>query len=93
MNNEPRRDLSDEPEYDPKLHVTAAELRAAGISVPENIPDAAWVLRSSIVPAVTVHDPAKGPPDVMSATLRLEFTAPFRWVELNVTNPPSMDGV
>ena len=87
MIDETKRDPSDVPEYDPRFHVTASELRAAGIPVPVEIPDAAWLLRSSIVPAVTVHDPTKAPPDVMSASLSLEFTAPFRWIGATVSIP------
>lgn len=76
-------------EYDPAVHVTAAELRASGIPVPDNIPDLAFVRRGSIIPTasvvdVTADDTAAGR---MRATLRFDFTEPFQWIEVDVVLP------
>ena len=61
-------------EYSPALDVTAGELREAGYSVPDNIPDCAWIPQSSVKES---YDPAT------DSDIRLTFTEPFRWNELN----------
>jgi hypothetical protein len=36
--------------YNPGTHITAGELRRRGMSVPEDIPDHAWIRKSAVVP-------------------------------------------
>lgn len=69
--------------YDPKTCATAAELRARGFKIPDNIPDAAWIREG----AWTLI----GSPEVsMEGTLltcklgSLVFLEPFRWVRVEV---------
>lgn len=73
------------PEYDEETCVTAGELRAAGIPVPESVPDCGWIPRGSMVPgpeAPTVsHDPATG---VFSVQIPFGFSQPFRWIEVDL---------
>lgn len=73
-----------EPEYDEKTCVTAGELRARGVPVPEDIPDVAWVPRASLV--VKTGEAKMGDePGKIVLSLAVEFTAPFRWLELSCT--------
>lgn len=77
---------SDECDYDEASCVSAGELRAAGYSVPENIPDCAWVPRSSVRvnnDEVSAHtDP--GDPSIVHVSVSVEFTEPFKWVEATI---------
>jgi hypothetical protein len=65
------------PEYDPQKHVHASELRAAGIQVPEEVPDCAWVPRNSFTIRQTGCITKDG-----KALMRAEvvFLEPFRWL-------------
>jgi hypothetical protein len=38
--------------YDPRIHVTAAALRKGGMTVPDNIPDHAWIVRTAVRPVM-----------------------------------------
>lgn len=78
-------------EYDPKIHITAGELRAAGATIPDNIPDCGWVPRSALTISRVVHvDPARVPEDMGAGALpNIELvtstTEPFRWIEIKGT--------
>ena len=37
-----------EPEYDERTCITARELRAGGVGLPEEIPSCAWVPRAAV---------------------------------------------
>lgn len=80
--------MSSEPTYDPETCITAAELRASGINVPEKIPDVAWVPKWSIkfgVPAANeVLYPEK---DTIAVDVQVEFSEPFRWVYAEISIP------
>ena len=74
--------------YDPEFHVTAAELREAGIPVPGDIPGPAWTLRSSVGPGVTVSDPSKAAPhETIPAILRFELTASWGRMDATIMIP------
>ena len=64
--------------YNPDLHITAAELRSAGVDIPEHIPDAAYMVRSgwrADVEKVSVVD------NRIHTTLRMEPIEPMYWPE------------
>lgn len=68
------------PEYDEATCITAAELRAQGIAVDEEVPDLAWVRRDSIrYRHGAVVREAGGR---FSTTIGVEFTEPFRCIEI-----------
>jgi hypothetical protein len=73
------------PEYDPATCITAGELRAVGIPVPESVPDCGWIPRGSMAPGpeepTTSYDPATG---IITAMIPTCFTQPFRWFELDL---------
>jgi hypothetical protein len=72
----------DENGYDEATCVTAGELRAMGVPVPEKIPDCGWV---------PTHAVRWGPPnasmegDTVFVELGVSFLEDFRWVELTYT--------
>jgi hypothetical protein len=63
------------------MKVSAAELRAAGISIADRIPDCATIDRSGI------HYRLKGVTSsqdrVITFDMEVEFTAPFEWITLS----------
>lgn len=75
-------------EYDEATCVTAGELRAVGLSIPENIPDCAWVLRSSIRISLKNIEVVSTGPDKLADPhigLTVEFTQPFNWISIDFT--------
>lgn len=64
--------------------ISAAELRAMGIELPESIPDVAIIARSAmrIETNGVLFDPAT---QVLTMRLTATFDAPFRWVEIDAT--------
>lgn len=77
--------MTEKDKYDPAVHVTAGELRANGIKIPEDIPDVGFVRRDSIKHEVDVGATEKQiAAGEMRATLRFDFTEPFEWVEITV---------
>lgn len=69
-------------QYDSKVHVTAGELRAAGLDIPDTVPDTGWVPRSSI--KTEVEDSETLEDGVVSFGLTHEFTQPFRWLRVEL---------
>ena len=74
-----------EREYDPVTCICAKELREVGINVPEEIPDCAWVPRTSL--NLKLGDVSQDPsdPTVISVLTEMNFIEPFRWVEAKIT--------
>lgn len=71
------------PEYDPETCVTAAELRERGMSIPDHIPDVAWIPEGSwtFTGDVSVQQD-KDDPELLHVNLgSLVFTQPFRWIK------------
>lgn len=64
--------------YDAKTCVTAGELRAAGFTIPDDIPNVGWVPRRSITwdGDVSVEEIDHK----LRASVTLRFTEPFRWI-------------
>lgn len=63
--------------------VSAGELRAMGIPVPDTIPDCATTKRS----AIRMHvGPTTGDPGARTVNVRVDvaFDAPFEWIEMKV---------
>jgi hypothetical protein len=79
------RIIKEVDEYDEKTCITACELRAAGVPIPDSIPDCGWVLRTSIKwgvgPATAEDNSELG---VVSVCISAEFTKPFTWIRLEV---------
>lgn len=68
-------------EYDPETCVTAGELRARGITLPDSIPDVGWAPRSSvhISPCVTRIEG-----DTLHVEWTVTFEEVFRWISCKV---------
>ncbi len=74
---------------DPEDVLYAGDLRAMGAEVPAEIPDCAWVLRSSVKSSFVVdrtHSIMKT--GEIRGTTTLTFSAPWSWVECSVTIGP-----
>lgn len=70
-------------EYDPATCITAGELRAVGVPVPDNIPDCGWVPRWAwTFKAEPAEHQAAQSPDVISMEVSHRFSEPFRWVDV-----------
>ena len=74
--------MSDEPEYDSKTCVMAVELREAGLSIPDAIPDVAWIHRASM--SIDIGDVRESGPDRFEVGMAISFLEPFRWIRLEV---------
>ena len=73
-------------DFNARTCITAEQLRSIGLEIPESIPGCAWISRSSIQigPGVASHDK-----ETLSCTSPVSFTEDFKWVEIDVTIPPS----
>lgn len=76
-----------EPEYDPKTCITADELRAMSIPVPDRVPGCGWVPRHAMewraeVPEHSKEDIAQG---ILNVSMEVTFTEPFRWITATMT--------
>ena len=70
-------------EYDEKTCITAGELRQLSIvKIPDDIPDCAWVPRSSlsICPEGATVDKKNG-----ILTMPIQFTVPFKSISIEMT--------
>ena len=75
----------DERDYDPRLHVTAGELRKLGVELPEKIPDVAWVPRAAL--RFGKPEAEMDGEDSMTVTVPVEALEAFRWVRIEFTVP------
>lgn len=78
-------------EYDPKTCITAGEFREMGATLPEGIPDCAWVPRDSVTWSLAIDvSPNPPPPErgKISVPLMILFNKPFKWVEIKATIGP-----
>jgi len=69
---------------DSENQVTALELRQMGIDIPPNIPDHAWVPRSSIFYCVDTasFSELRG---VLGCDILIRFSEPFSWALMDVS--------
>lgn len=81
--------MTDRREYNPQTCLTARELREVwGLSIPESIPDAAWVSRTDMnVSLEDVHDGEAGDKNLV-LNFRVEFHRPFEWIEASFVIGP-----
>ncbi|WP_441280602.1 hypothetical protein [Tardiphaga sp. 862_B3_N1_1] len=83
------------PDYDPDTCITAAELRAMGLEVHPNVPDVGWVPRAAM--RMSAEAAEHTPEDIAAGLLKMDmsvtFTAPFRWIELNVQAVPPVEQI
>lgn len=78
--------MGNEPKYDPRLHITAGEIRDLGFVLDDRIPDCAWTERSGLTnPEVHCVDPPKGARTLPVATISMEVKKPFNWFEVSGT--------
>jgi len=75
--------------YDPKLCITAGEVRLLGGKIPEAIPDCAWVHRAALslasIDSLTVaHDPEI---QRAVASFVIDCGEPWEWVSLKLNLP------
>lgn len=86
--------------YDEDLHITAGELRARNFTVPDGLPDDAYVLRSALViddvrvdrSGVGTTDEESAFPPTLKCTVHLRVTRPWTipaTVIVTVEDPPS----
>ena len=71
-------------EYDAETCITARELRAMGCDISEEVPDCAWVPRSSIAISLGGVEPHPSDADCAVVTVNLRCAEPFRWVSMTV---------
>lgn len=69
--------------YDPETCLTAGELREVGVIVEESIPDNAWVPRACIEFEGVKVQKLEGDQNAMNATINVQLTEPFRWIEIS----------
>jgi len=74
------------PDYDPDTCITAGELRADGVNIPDTIPDCAWISRSSLIP-VSFNAVHVGNNGAVCIETSCSITEPFRWIEATITLP------
>ncbi len=71
-------------EYDPLTCVTAREVRLMGFSLPNEIPDCAWIHRHSMVP-IPASTEASQDGDTFHFSTKFRFTEPFQWISVKWT--------
>lgn len=76
-----------EPHYDPETCVYAGELRARGLSIPNHIPDRAWIQDYSwaLIGPVSVEVDKDDEKLFHFDMGDFVFTRPFRWIEGTLT--------
>ncbi len=67
---------------DENARVSAGELREMGVAVPEDVPDCGWVPRASLRIG-DVTSASLGENGLPNLHISIEFTEPFRWVEVS----------
>ena len=82
---------TNEPRYNPATCITADELRAMNIPVPDRVPGCGWMPRRAMkwragVPGHSKEDIAQG---ILNVSMEVTFTEPFRWVTatMEIENP------
>jgi len=82
--------MTDQYEYDPRTCVTAGELRAAGLAIPDTIPDVGWVPRDSIMcgEPMPVYDET----GTVAVGLEVIFAVLFRWLKVDFTIEGAQNG-
>ena len=72
------------PEYDPAIRITAGELRALGLDLPENIPDCGHVSRTAIRHVALTENPIKLMADgAVQFGIDVFIDEPFYWITLD----------
>ena len=71
-------------EYNPETCITAKELRAKGIPVPESIPDCGWIPRWAAIPT-DVKTSFDVDDQRLDATFTFRFAVPFKWIDIEFT--------
>lgn len=69
-------------DYDPTTCITAAEMRASGWRVPDDVPECAWVPRASLRFDKFTRSRMDG--NTLRGVVSMTMTVPFQWVETTV---------
>jgi hypothetical protein len=59
--------------------ISAGELRAIGLPIPDDVPDCAWIPRSAMLIEVTEVTAENG---ILTTHLVTRFSEPFKWVSV-----------
>lgn len=71
--------------FDARTCITAGALRQSGFTVPEVIPDCAWVPRSAIIFHARADKEARISADGrIEMSIHLNLDQPFRWIAVRV---------
>lgn len=76
-------DVKEAPGYDPEACVTAFELRAAGIPVPDSIPDVAWIRHEHV--KYNIYGVYGLDTDKVTVDIGVTFLSDFQWVKVDWT--------
>ena len=68
--------------------VYAQDLRAAGVSILEEIPNCAWVLSSDIQIKTEVPSDQDPGSNLLNVDMVITFSAPFKWVDASFLVTP-----
>jgi hypothetical protein len=72
------RDQQPADRFDPRVHVTARELRAGRVIIRNSIPDSAWVPRADVRTRVVGIEAPDEPAACLAADVPAYLTADFR---------------
>jgi hypothetical protein len=73
-----------EEKYDPTTCVTAGELRAMGLKIPESIPDVGWLPTRAVLFGAPITKPGDDPNSIY-VNLEVSFLEQFRWLTVTFT--------
>jgi hypothetical protein len=69
--------------FDPKTCITAGDLRWMGISLPEDIPDCAWVKRSALQLSLESIRDGSGDRNLI-LDFTVQFEQPLQWISMDL---------
>ena len=75
--------------YDPVTCISAGELRAIGLPMPESIPDCGWIPRTAME-IKALESKLNGETELRINT-EIKFTEPFRWITVSLTASKATD--
>jgi hypothetical protein len=77
--------MLDQKEYSEEIHITASEVRAMGVNLPDHIPDCAYTERSGMGVKPISTSAKFGERGGISIQSEITFNYPWRWLKLSVT--------
>lgn len=67
--------------FDPETCITAAQLRWAGVQVPKNVSDTAWIRRAAVIVQSVPRPPSSNA--FISLACKVTFIEPFWWTPVS----------